>query len=121
MSASEIEFFGAFEDAERTVLSSQFNHCRIELIRRAARDPAVCLISWSAPRLRAVGPAPLRSVPTDAVYVLRGRSLSRVQTTEEVAREFGESIGDLSLPGLRRPNPLLDSARAALRGLIARR
>lgn len=118
MTAGEIEFSGAFAEDERTLLSSQFGRCRIQLVRRATHDPTVCLISWRASHLRAAGPAPLRSVPTDAVYVLRGRTLTRVYSPEDVERELGEPADDLSLPGLRRPNPLLDGAKDALRGLL---
>ena len=118
MSGSEIEFVGAFEDSERAFLSEQFNRCRFELIRRAVRDRSVCLLTWSAAQSRSPGPPPLRSLPSDAVYVLRGRTLTRVATLEEAERELGEPVGDLQLRGLRKPNPLLDGAREALRGLI---
>ena len=118
MSAAEAEFCGAFEEQERTFLASQFSRCRFELIRRAARDPTVCLITWSGAALRSPGPSPLRSLPATAVYVLRGQTLTRVETKEALEREFGEPVGDLTLPGLRRPNPLLDGAKEALRGLI---
>lgn len=118
MSGPEIEFAGAFQDHERALLAAQFSRCRFELIRRATHDTTVCLITWSAPHLRSPGPAPLRALPSRAVYVLRGGTLARVETREALEREFGESVGELSLPGLRRPNPILDGAKEALRGLI---
>ena len=118
MSGSEIEFVGQFRDAERAFLAQQFNHCRFELIRRATKDPAICLLTWSGLQSRPSGPSPIRSLPRDAVYVLRGHTLTRVETAAEVERELGEPVGDLQLRGLRRPNPLLDSAKEALRGLI---
>src|SRR5687768_15116362 len=115
MSGREVEFTGAFDDSERAFLSEQFSRCRFELIRRAPRDRSVCLLTWSAAQTRSPGPAPLRSMPTDAVYVLRGRSLTRVETLADVERELGEPAGDLQLRGLRKPNPLLDGAKEALR------
>ena len=118
MSAPEAEFVGAFEEHERAFLASQFSRCRLELIRRAGHDHTVCVITWSGAALHSPGPSPLRSLPAHAVYVLRGLSLTRVETKEALEREFGEPVGDLVLPGLRRPNPLLDGAREALRGLI---
>ena len=118
MSGSETELVGPFEEAERALLVSQFSRCRLELIRRAAHDPSVCLVSWSGAYGRPTGPSPLRSTPTDAVYVLKGKSLTRVETLADVERELGEPVGDLNLRGLRRPNPILDGAREALRGLI---
>ena len=118
MSGSEIEFVGAFEDSERAFLSGQFNRCRFQLIRRAARDPSICLLTWSASFSGSPGPRPLRSLPTDAVYVLRGNALTRVSTRDDVERELGEPVGDLELRGLRKPNPLLDGAKEALRGII---
>ena len=118
MSGPEIECAGEFQDHERAVLGAQFSRCRIELIRRATHDRNVSLITWSAPHLRSPGPAPLRALPAAAVYVLRGQTLTRVENSEALEREFGEPVGELSLPGLRRPNPILDGAREALRGLI---
>jgi hypothetical protein len=119
MTAAEIEFAGAFEEHERAFLSAQFNRCRFQLIRRAQRDPTVCLLTWASLHSPSRGPAPLRSIPMDAVYVLRGgRTLTRVQSTDEVERELGEPVGELNLRGLRRPNPILDGAKQALRGLI---
>ena len=118
MSASETELVGPFEESERAFLASQFGRCRLELIRRAAHDPTVCLVSWSASYERPTGPSPLRSAPSDAVYVVKGKSLTRVETVAEVERELGEPVGDLTLRGLRRPNPILDGAREALRGLL---
>ena len=114
-----IEFVGAFEDSERAFLSEQFSRCRFELIRRAARDRSICLLTWQAAQPHSSGPAPLRTMPNDAVYVLRGKTLTRVETPADVERELGEPVGgDLQLRGLRKPNLLLDGAKEALRGLI---
>ena len=118
MSGSEIEFVGPFEERERSFLASQFNRCRFELIRRSSKNPTVCLLTWSGLQSRPTGPAPIRSLPREAAYVLRGQALTRVETLADAERELGEPIGDLHVRGLRRPNPLLDGAKEALRGFI---
>ena len=118
MSGSEIEFVGHFEDSERALLARQFSRCRFELIRRSTKDPTACLLAWSGSQSGPTGPAPLRSLPREAVYVLRDQTLTRVETAADVERELGEPVGELHLRGLRRPNPLFDGAKAALRGLM---
>jgi hypothetical protein len=113
-------FAGDFTPEERALLTSQFSRCRFELIRRSTADPRCAIVAWTAAAVAPSprGPAPLRSLPRAAVYVLRGDSLSRVATRDALEHLFGEPVGELSLPGLSRSHPAVEAAKAALRGLI---
>jgi hypothetical protein len=115
-----VTFEGDFTPEERALLSTQFSRCHFQLSHRAQRDPSRAVVAWTAgpdfaPRR---GPAPLRTVPAAAVYVIAGTDLIRARTREDVERALGEPLGDRPLAGLSQPNPVWESARQALRGLI---
>jgi hypothetical protein len=67
-----VTFEGAFEEAERSYLASEFGSCRLDLVARSTSDPHVSLVRWqadSAPGPRR-GPSPLFAPPQRAYYVL---------------------------------------------------
>ena len=122
---SQVAFAGEFAPAEREYLAAQFSHCRFELIRRSDGDASTAVVTWLAAaalhRGMEQGPGSLRGIPETAVYLLRGGkrpTLTRVGTREELAREFGDPLEGVALAGLRGENPLWESAKQALRGVI---
>ena len=129
MPDGEIELIGEFSDEERALLMTQFGRCRCELVKRAARDPAVVAVRWSAPEQRFVrastGPLSRGAIPAEAYYVLRtgvGAGLRRVNTAAELERELGQPVpeADFSRAG-RHPgstNAAWESVRQALGGLL---
>ena len=122
---SQVTFAGDFSAEERKYLATHFSCCRFELIRRFDGDDGAAVVAWSASaelhQGARQGPGPLRGLPANAVYVLRGGhhpTLTRVGSREELAREFGDPLEGVALTGLGGENPLWESAKKALRGVI---
>lgn len=120
-----IQFSGDFTPEERQYLATQFSQCRFQLVRRSQADPKRALVTWTAAAaLRqgaSQGPGPLRGVPQVAAYVLGSNqppSLVRVQSRDDLAREFGDRLEGVDIPGLGAPNPAWETMKDALRGLL---
>jgi hypothetical protein len=128
-----IELVGEFSPAEREYLSRQFSRCRVELLRRAARDSSLAVIAWHATgdTFSRSGPGPLlgTAMPRRAVYVLQapdttpgaapgGGRLVRIRTQLDLQDQIGERVERLDLGGASSGiGSAWESARRALRGL----
>ena len=115
-----ITFEGDFTAEERALLTQQFSHCHLHLLRRSQTDSSRAVVVWSARsnfsplgRERWGG-----AVPATAPYVIHGRTLHRVRSKAEAEAAFGEPLVDISLPEPSGAHPQLEAARRALRGLF---